>query len=310
MSSGQVFNIQRYSMHDGEGIRTLVFLKGCPLACLWCSNPESQQIGPQLGFIESKCTGSESCNAPCVPACPVNAALYLTEQGKPCIDRTLCDDCGRCAEACPHDALKVVGREMSVSEVMAEVEKDRIFYRRSGGGVTIGGGEPMLQYDFATQLLRAAQEEYLHTALETCALVSWEHFNKAVQYTDLLYIDLKHIDSQKHKALTGQPNEVILNNLRQVLSLKSAQDVVIRVPVIPGCNDSVDNISQTAKFVAKLGFTQIELMPYHKMGVAKYAQYGMTYSLDELQATGESELQDMRDLVERFFDLKEVSGLY
>ncbi len=309
MSSGQVFNIQRYSMHDGDGIRTLVFLKGCPLACLWCSNPESQQNTPQLGFIEAKCTGTESCDAPCISACPISA-IHLTEQDKPFIDRTVCDDCGQCVEACPHDAFKVVGREMTVAEVMAEVEKDRIFYRRSGGGVTIGGGEPMLQYGFTTELLKAAQEEYLHTALETCGLVSWEHFKTALQYVDLLHIDLKHIDSQKHKVLTGQPNDVILNNLRQVLTIKSAKDVVIRVPVIPGCNDNVDNISQTAKFVAELGFTQIELMPYHNMGASKYAQYGMTYLLDTLNATHESELQDLRDLVKRFFDLKEVSGLY
>ncbi len=295
--SGRVFNIQRYSVHDGDGIRTLVFLKGCPLRCLWCANPESQGNEPQLGVIASKCSGAEACEASCVSACP-QSAIRLSESGKAIIDRELCDNCGQCAEVCSSDALKLVGREMTVSEVMAEVEKDRPFYRRSGGGLTIGGGEPMLQHKFTTALLRNAQQEYLHTAIETCGLVSQEHFSEALQYVDLLHIDLKHIDAEMHRALTGQSNELILKNLRLALEIMDPDDVVVRVPVIPNHNDSIDHILACAKYVAEIGGKKIELMPYHLMGVSKYEQYGMAYQLSELRGMSQRSLQGLRLLVE------------
>ncbi len=305
---GEVFNIQRFSMHDGEGIRTLVFLKGCPLACQWCSNPESQKHGPELGFIEPKCKGTPECDAPCVASCP-EKAIAISASGKPVIYRDKCTACGECEKVCPEDALKVVGREMTVAEVMAEIEKDRMFYRRSGGGVTLGGGEPLMQHAFATAVLKAARDEYVHTALETCALVSWEHFKNAIQYVDRLYIDLKHMDPKVHEELTGQSNEVILNNIRQVLTVKQPEEVVVRVPVIPGCNDSLENIKATAIFVAEQGLTQIEMMPYHTMGSSKYDEYGMTYSLGNIPATNEDDMVDIRHLVEQY-GLKEVTGCY
>ena len=305
-TTGQVFNIQRYSVHDGAGIRTLIFLKGCPLRCLWCSNPESQKSIPELGFIESRCVGSKTCGAPCVSACPVEA-IRLNEQDKPAIEREQCDTCGKCAEVCNQDALKVVGREMSVDEVLAEVEKDRAFYWRSGGGITVGGGEPLTQYRFTADLLEAAQEEYLHTAIETCGHATWDHFETVLRYVDLLQFDLKHMDSARHREVTGQPNELILDNLKKVLSVKTPQDVIIRIPVIPGCNDSLENIEATARFVADLGFEQIELIPYHRLGVSKYAQYGMIYPFDESEPISEYYLQDLRDMVENF-GLKELTG--
>ncbi len=307
-TTGRVFNIQRYSIHDGAGIRTLVFLKGCPLRCLWCSNPESQKGTPELGFIESRCVGVEGCDAPCVSVCH-EEAMALDEQGKPRIDRLRCNDSGACAEACHHDALKLVGHEMTVAEVMAEVEKDRAFYRRSGGGLTIGGGDPLAQPLFTAELLEAAQEEYLHTAIETSGHVAWQHFERALRSVDLLHIDLKHIDPVKHKELTGQSNALILGNLAKILSIKEPQDVVIRIPVIPGCNDSVENIRESAKFVAALGFTQIELMPYHEFGKSKYDQYGMTYELDQAEPVPEDDLQSFRELAESF-GLREVTGCY
>jgi pyruvate formate lyase activating enzyme len=304
--TGRVFNIQRYSIHDGAGIRTLIFLKGCPLRCLWCSNPESQKGVPELGFIESRCVGSKTCGAPCVSACPVTA-IRLNEQDKPFIEREKCDACGKCAEVCYQDSLKVVGREMSVCEVMAEVEKDRAFYWRSGGGITLGGGEPLTQYGFTAALLEAAHEEYLHTAIETCGHASWNHFETVLRHVDLLLFDLKHMDSERHRQLTGQPNELILDNLKKVPSIKNPQDVIIRIPVIPGCNDSLENIEATARFVAELGFEQIELIPYHRLGVSKYAQYGMIYPLNDSESISQNHLQDLKDIVENF-GLKEMTG--
>lgn len=293
---GRIFNIQRYSLHDGGGIRTLVFLKGCPLRCLWCSNPESQKGILQLGFVASRCVGASACGGTCVSACPVTG-LSLGKENKPIIDRQVCDACGLCAKVCPEDALKVVGRDMSVDEVMAEVEKDRPFYRRSGGGITIGGGEPLLQHGFTLALLEAAHGAYLHTALETCGHAPWEHFEPVLQHVDLLHIDLKHMDPVRHKELTGQSNEPVLDNLRRVLSVKSPQDVIVRIPVIPECNDSTESIGDMSEFLTGLGFTQIELIPYHRMGVSKYAQYDMTYPLPECESPSESAMARLREIV-------------
>ena len=305
-TKGRVFNIQRYSIHDGGGIRTLVFLKGCPLRCLWCCNPESQKSQPELGFIESRCVGDSACGAPCVPICPLKA-IHPNGQGKPSIDRKACDACGKCATACGKDALKVVGREMTVDEVMAEVEKDRAFYRRSGGGVTVGGGEPLAQYRFAAELLKAAQEAYLHTALETCGHAPWSHLEAVLKQVDLLQFDLKHMDPGKHQELTGQSNELILSNLKRVLSVKAPQDVIVRIPVVPGCNDSVENIRETAGFVAGLGFNQVELVPYHRLGVSKYAQYGRIYQLADWEPASQDQLDELRKVVKEF-GLTEMAG--
>lgn len=305
-TNGRVFNIQRYSIHDGFGIRTLVFLKGCPLSCLWCANPESQKNSPELGFITAKCTGGDTCEGPCVNTCP-EGAVALDEKGKPDIDRSACNNCGACAEACYYGALQLVGRDMDIDEVLAEVEKDRPFYRRSGGGVTIGGGEPLMQFEFTTELLKALRNIYLHTAIETCGYAPWTKFETVLQHVDLLQIDLKHIDSDKHNALTGKGNELIIDNLKKTLSVKKPEDVIIRIPVIPGCNDSRENITQSAAFVSELGYKQIELIPYHRMGVAKYSQYGMVYPLNEVEPSTQEEIQALRDKVEDF-GLKEVTG--
>ncbi len=305
-TKGRVFNIQRYSIHDGAGIRTLVFLKGCPLHCLWCCNPESQKSRPEIGFVESRCVGSDICGAPCVSVCPLKA-IHLNGQGRPSIDRESCDACGKCAAACGKDALKVVGREMTVDEVMAEVEKDRAFYRRSGGGVTVGGGEPLAQYRFAAELLEAAQAAYLHTALETCGHAPWSHLEAVLKHVDLLQFDLKHMNSAKHRDLTGQSNELILGNLKRVLSVKAPQDVIVRIPVVPGCNDSAENVRETAGFVAELGLKQVELVPNHRLGVSKYAQYGMVYPLAGGELVPQERLDKLRKIVKES-GLTEMAG--
>ena len=304
-TTGWIFNIQRYSIHDGSGIRTLVFMKGCPLTCLWCSNPESQRTRPELGFLESTCVGADACGAPCVSVCPEEAVAL--NHGRPVIDRKRCNARGQCADACLHGALKLIGRAMTVDEVLAEVEKDRPFYRRSGGGITIGGGEPLAQHRFTAELLRTAQERYLHTAVETSGFATWNHFEAVLRHVDQLYCDVKHMDPHKHRELTGQSNELILENLEKVLSIKEPDDVVIRIPLIPGCNDSAENVSASAKFVSELGFKRIELMPYHRFGVSKYRQYGRQYRLDDSGSVSEQEILDLRGIVESF-GLEEVTG--
>jgi pyruvate formate lyase activating enzyme len=295
-TTGTVFNIQRYSIHDGGGIRTLVFLKGCPLRCLWCCNPESQHGAPELGYIELRCVGAKDCGAPCVVSCPADA-VRLNESGKAVVDRNKCDICGKCAEACKKGALKIVGREMTVADVMAEVEKDRAFYRRSGGGVTLGGGEPLAQYRFTAELLKAAHEAYLHTALETCGHAPWPHLAVVLEHVDLLQFDIKYMDSVKHKELTGQSNDLILENLKKLQSVKDPRDVIVRIPVIPGCNDSDENIRATAEFAAGLGFNRIELIPYHRQGTSKYAQYGMVNPLTGCEPLSEADMARLKMVV-------------
>jgi pyruvate formate lyase activating enzyme len=231
----------------------------------------------------------------------------LNERNEPVIDRERCDTCGKCAEACIQDALKVVGQDMSVDEILAEVEKDRAFYWRSGGGITIGGGEPLAQHKFTADLLEAAQEEYLHTAIETCGHAPWDHFEAVLKHVDLLQFDLKHMDPERHRELTGQSNELVLGNLKRVLSVKTPQDVIIKIPVVPGYNDSVENITETARFVADLGFNQIELIPYHRFGISKYAQYGMVNPLAESDLEPPNDLDDLVRIVGDF-GLTETTG--
>jgi len=304
--TGQVFNIQRYSIHDGAGIRTLVFLKGCPLRCLWCSNPESQKREPEIGFIESRCTGVDICGAPCLSVCS-KEALHLNAEGKAVIDRDRCDVCGRCAEACKEAALKVVGQNMTVDEVMAEVEKDSAFYWRSGGGMTIGGGEPLAQPEFTAGLLEAAQKAYLHTALETCGHAPWSQLERVLRYVDLLQFDLKHMDPVRHRQLTGQSNGLVLRNLKKVRSIKAPDDVIVRVPVVPGYTDDQNNIRETAGFLAGLGFRHVELVPYHRLGVSKYGQYGLIYPLAECIPPDQTVLDELRAIVEEL-GLVEMTG--
>jgi pyruvate formate lyase activating enzyme len=305
-TTGRIFNVQRYSIHDGAGIRTLVFLKGCPLRCLWCANPESQKGTPELGYIAARCHDPSSCGAPCVTACPLGA-ITLGADGKAVVDRMVCDACGKCASVCAEEAFKLVGREWTVDEVLREIEKDRPFYRRSGGGVTIGGGEPLAQPRFTAELLEAAQEEYLHTALETSGYASWPQFERVVRHVDLVQIDLKHMDPERHRALTGHSNQPVLENLKELRRIKSPEAVVVRIPVIPGANDSIENISASASFLARLGFTQVELIPYHGFGISKYDQYGMLYALRECEALAPATIHPLRAIVESF-GLRELSG--
>ncbi|HVN96091.1 MAG TPA: glycyl-radical enzyme activating protein [Syntrophorhabdaceae bacterium] len=264
---GVVFNIQRYSIHDGPGIRTTVFLKGCPLSCVWCQNPESQALKPELFYNRERCVGCGRC----IAVCPVNA-IEMGE-GKVHTDRNLCTACGHCVDVCPEEAREVMGKVMTAKEVVGEVMKDAIFYKNSGGGVTISGGDPFAQPAFSAAILKFSREEGIHTAIETCGLAPWITIEKILPYVDLVLYDMKHMNTAEHKRLTGVSNELILENAKRIFHEKHIP-LVIRVPVVPGYNDSADNMDTLATFVVHelSPFLQIHLLPYHRLGESKIEQ--------------------------------------
>ena len=265
MTLGTVFDIQTYSLHDGPGIRTLVFLKGCPLTCVWCQNPESQRRQPELLLYSEKCTGCGQC----APACPDKAIQII--DGKSRTARTLCTGCGKCSIVCPNEARTLIGRTMSDEEVFREVKKDEIFYRNSGGGVTLSGGEPLAQAEFSTSVLRLCKKAGLHTAIETSGMAEWDTFKQVLEYTDLVLYDLKQIDTLAHQRCTGVPNDLILKNVKRIQK-EFAIPVVARIPVVPGYNGDSKNIEEIAKFiVAELGRdTRVNILAYHRLGETKY----------------------------------------
>lgn len=263
---GIVFDIQRFSIHDGPGIRTLVFLKGCPLHCLWCCNPESQAFNPELLFDPGKCIGCKAC----VEAC-LHGAISVAEE-KLFFERELCQGCGQCAQVCYSGARAIAGRKMSVEEVMKEISKDFLFYQNSGGGVTLGGGESLAQPDFAAAILEASKKKGLHTAIETAGHVPWVHFEKVLPYTDLFLFDVKHMDPEIHRNFTGKDNTLILANLEKLV--RQEVDIIVRTPVVPGFNDAQDQIGAIARFARHIGIYELHLLPYHRLGESKYRLLG------------------------------------
>lgn len=282
-NKGIVFNIQRFTMHDGPGIRTELFLKGCPLRCDWCGNPESLKAYKQPGIFTSKCISSEKCGS-CKEVCHDESMLGFIDGKLSSIDRTKCTNCLACVEQCPSDAIKQWGREMSVEECMKEILKDKSYYSRSGGGVTVSGGDPILQSDFVSELLKKCKEEEINTCFESSFYGEWEDVEKILPYADLVISDIKHMDTVIHKKHTGVNNDKILRNLKR-LSKKNI-DVILRIPVIPNVNDSVENIEATADFIInELGnrIKTLQLLSFMRLGEEKYRSLGMPYKMENIE---------------------------
>lgn len=270
---GWVADIQRFSVHDGPGIRTTVFLKGCGLRCAWCHNPETLKPGRELQVLPERCIGCGRC----LEACPAGARSK--EGGAMRHRRDLCAACGRCAAACAPGALVMIGREMEPSEVLAEVLEDAPFYRNSGGGMTLSGGEPLFQPGFSVELLRGAKEAGVHTAVETSLAAPWDRVASFLPHTDLFLADLKLMDPAGHRRWTGAPNDGILENLRRLSG--EARGLLVRTPVVPGVNDSPEAIGAIAEFVKGLpSKPAYELLPYHPLGAGKYRSLGIERRFD------------------------------
>lgn len=298
---GRIINIQRYSVHDGPGIRSTVFMKGCPLRCVWCSNPESQLKCDEVLHRNSLC---ERCGR-CVEACE-SRSISLSEDGVK-INRETCIRCGKCVESCYAGALSCVGRLMSVEEVLVELEKDSLFYRNSNGGITIGGGEPLLQADFVRTLLEACHRKGWHTTLDTCGYASVPTLERVLRHADLVLYDLKHMNPGKHKEMTGVPTHVILRNAKVVSRMEIP--MIIRIPVIPGMNDDEENLRQTAKFLTTLkNVTKIQLLPYHRGGVGKYFNLDRNYPLGEIAALRDEDLTPAKETLESYGLKAEIGG--
>ncbi len=277
--SGMVLRIERTSIHDGEGLRTVVFLKGCPLRCIWCSTPESQHPLPERGYVREKCS---RCGA-CLQACPNGALSFSEDQSHVVTDKDKCEACFACLRACPSGAIKEYGSCMSVSEVLREISKDEIFYFHSSGGVTLSGGEPLEQAAFAKAIFEECANRGIHRAFETCFFDTWEKIESLLPWINLLYVDLKHPDSEEHRRLTGVPNERILENIKKAAASSHTFDLVLRTPLIPGINDSEETLSQLAHFAKGLEkIREYEFLPYHRLGIETYRHLGRKYPLQEV----------------------------
>lgn len=310
---GIVFNIQRYTIHDGPGIRTEVFLKGCPLHCKWCSNPESIKTEIEVGVFSNRCIGVDKCGY-CLTACPQSqTGIFIIEDNNISgIDRLKCTSCGKCAEACPANALKNWGKKMTVPEVMQVLLADQAFYEKSGGGVTLSGGDMLMQWEFALEVLKSCKTHSLHTCIESALHYKTDVLDQVYPYVDLVITDMKHMDSAQHKKFTGVGNELILKNIKRTVELE--MPLVIRIPVVPEHNNSEENIRASAEFIAKeLGnrVKQVQLLPYRQLGTEKYTSLGLDYPMADMNPVERSEWEDnIRHLVEvmKEFGVPAVAG--
>jgi len=292
---GFIFNIERFTLHDGPGIRTTVFLKGCPLKCAWCCNPESQFPFPQLAFFKEKCT---ACGA-CIPLCPCGAILSTGVQKPVQVDFSSCDGCGKCVPVCIPQALVIMGEEKTAAEIAAEVARDKPFYSRSGGGVTLSGGEPLAQPQFSAEILRLCSQAGIHTAIQTCGYAERGDIDQLLPFLNLVIFDLKLLDSAAHQTWIGKPNQLILENLKYLDSKK--KEIVLQIPLIPGVNDSDENLAGCFELARSLKSVQgVSLLSYHTLGVGKYARIGRIYPLSQLSSPAPQYLEEKSEWAVRF----------
>ena len=297
---GNVLRIEKTSIHDGEGLRTVIFLKGCPLQCLWCSTPESQSSSPEIGYIKEKCV---LCGT-CVSICPQKALSIDEEKEMVFIDRVKCDGCMLCVKKCLYSALKGYGARMTSKQVLHEISKDEVFYFHSGGGVTISGGEPLDQVEFVREILTGCRERGINRALETSFFASWDKIESLLPLLNLLYVDLKHVDQEQHKQLTGVDNKVILENIKRADASSYDFDLILRTPLIPGLNDSDEAIMKSAEFVKGLRKIKfMEFLAYHRLGTETYRNMGLEYPLQEIKTPS------FEYMKERALKFQEIAGV-
>lgn len=290
---GTIFDIQRFTVHDGPGIRTAVFMKGCPLRCPWCQNPESILKTPQVTYFPMLCVGCGSCVKVCQQKAISSTGKNLIEK----IDLTLCNHCGECAVSCCSRALQLIGQSVSVDEVFDTVMKDSLFYQNSGGGVTFTGGEPTYQPEFLTEMVKHFKKQGLHLVIETCGMFPWDSVAEAFSLIDIIYLDIKHVNNEEHQRVTGASNTTILENARHIDEMQKT--IRIRVPIIPGFNDSIEDFGQILHFASGLrNLDKVQILPYHKFGINKYDRIGLGYSLTELEAPQNSTIDTLLALAE------------
>ena len=290
-----IFNLQRYTINDGPGIRTTVFFKGCPLSCRWCSNPEGAVPDLQIILRRDKCIESGRC----VQTCNQNAISLQTdgERDRAQINWAKCNQCLECASVCPSQAFSIVGTETSLDDIVKEVSSDSIFYRNSGGGVTASGGEPLYQWKFVKEMFKRLQAKGIHTALDTCGYAPWEVLKEVLPYTDLVLYDLKHMDSKIHKALTGKDNSLILANAEKTARIV---ETWFRIPLIPGYNDTEKNIKELAAFAVSSQVKKISLLIFHEFGKHKYEQIGKKYLLKIKKPDDDKWIKNIKDIIETY----------
>ncbi len=297
---GNVFNIQRFTLHDGPGLRTELFLKGCPLRCDWCSNPESWVSYIQPGIYKTKCISRKKCGM-CEENCPEKGVLNFVRGKLDSINREKCTNCLACYNACPSDAIKQWGKWMSVEECMEVIRKDKGYYERSGGGVTLSGGEPMLQSDFVSELFQVCREEKIQTCLESTFHVDWNKIEKVLPYTDVIISDIKHMDTKIHKKYTGVGNEIILKNLKKLAC--EDREFILRIPVIPNVNDDRENMEATADFILQeMGghVRTLQLLSFMRLGEEKYRSLGLPYKMENIKINRRSFQKQIEKIAEYF----------
>lgn len=290
--TGLLMDIKTFAVHDGPGIRTTFFLKGCPLRCVWCHNPEGIGARPQLAYYAHKCAGCGECARICLAG-----AHVLEASGAHVFRRERCTACGACVRLCPVEAMTLYGRRVTVEEAVNIARKDRVFYEQSGGGVTVSGGEPLSQAGFVEALLRALREDGLHTAVDTCGAVPWEAFERVLPETNLFLFDVKHPDPSRHRELTGMDNALVWDNLRRLSATGAA--VELRMPLIPGTNDGEDTLREMAALLRGITYSRLKLLPYHAMARGKYAALGMEDTLPRVDSPTDARLDAVAALLQQ-----------